>query len=196
MSALRLRLRLLWLAYAWPFRWAHKPLCDRFHEGVLHVGRLHLCRGCTLLYSGLGASAAALATLRPDSATVAGLLAVVGTVCALGSHPALHGRWPRPVRDGLRFATGALPAFAVALFATGAPALGALAALGLAVLYVAYARARSGRKARACDGCPELGTDGVCSGFQLQAAAMRAYDVRCAALLGAGGSVPPIPGGR
>lgn len=61
---------------------------------------------------------------------------------------------------------------------------------------MAYARVRSRHKARACEGCPELGTDGVCSGFQLQAAAMRAYDERCAGLLGADVFVPPIPGGR
>lgn len=189
-------LRLLWLAYAWPFRFAHKPLCDRFHGDVLHVGRLNVCRGCTFLYAGLVAGIAALATLRPDSTTVAAILAALAALCAIGSHPARHGRWPRPVRDALRFASGALPSLAGALFVAGAPLLGALALVGLAGLYVAYARARSGIKARACDGCPELGAECVCSGFRLQAAAMRAYDERCTAELGARGFVPTLPGRR
>ena len=37
---------------------------------------------------------------------------------------------------------------------------------------------------------------GVCSGFQRQAVAMRAYDERCAAELGASGFVPPLPSRR
>jgi hypothetical protein len=191
-----LRFRALGLAYAWPYRLAHKPLCERFHRDVLHIGKLHLCRGCTALYAGLVLSAVALLVFRPDLATIATLLGAIGVTCVIGSHPALHGRWPRPVRDALRFGTGALPPLALALIATGAPALGASALVALAVLYVVYARARSRRKARACEGCPELATAGVCSGFQLQAVAMRAYDERCAAELGASGFVPTLPGRR
>jgi len=91
------------------------------------------------------------------------------------SHPAVYGRWGRRLRDLLRMASGSLPACALGLLLAGESVLAGLVVILLAGAYFAFARARKSRRLARCESCPELG-DGVCSGYALQAEAVRAWE--------------------
>jgi hypothetical protein len=187
--ALRLRLKLLWLQHSWSFNWAHKPLCGRFRENVLRVGRLHLCRSCTCLYAGIVAATAAFALLAP-AVGVPGLLALGGLMALVVglSLPRVYKRLPRVVRDFLRFGVGAL---LVAATYVGMVSSAVAGLAGIAVLYAfwrLYRSRRAKRKLHECDGCPELKAEGVCSGFAVQAEDSRAFERDAAALVCGSGS--------
>lgn len=172
----RIALRLLWLRHAWKFNWAHKPLCDRFHGEVLRIGSLHVCRSCTFLYAGMIAAVIA-GILQPQViATRPYLFTGVLAAVMLLSAPPLYKKWPRPVRDLLRFGAGTLiPAGFIVLF-SGNAILGGAGLLLLWIHWRVYLRHRRERRARVCDGCPDLAASTVCPGFRLQAEGARAYE--------------------
>ncbi len=167
------------LRHGWRYRFAHKPLCDRFAHDVLRIGPLHVCRSCTLLYAGIATGFAAWALLPVSPWALAIALAAV----LLPSAPPLYTRLPRHVRDVLRFGVGLLLPMAVAVGVAGRliPALGALAVMW--GFWRLYFHLRLARRAAACNGCPELNAGGICSGFAQQANAFRQYDEAASALL-------------
>lgn len=182
-----------WWRHAWPYRWAHKPLCERFTHDVVRLGRLNLCRGCLALWSGvLGAGALAFAGI-PTAKTAALILTILLPTVAILSHPSLHARWPRPVRDLLRASAGAAVPLALQALARGRPIEG-LAAIGALGGVVALHRMRRApQRAAMCDGCPELDRPGICSGYRLQARATTAHERRMEENLIASGYVPQLP---
>jgi hypothetical protein len=100
--------------------------------------------------------------------------AILGTVILL-SAPPLYKRLPRIVRDALRFSSGALIPMSVRLCITSMWA----GMTGLAVIilfWYAYFKLRKRRKLKECDGCPELGQQGICSGFERQADHARRFE--------------------
>ena len=104
--ALRLKLSLLWLRHSYPFRWAHRPLCARFSDGILRFGSVQLCRSCLCVYGGLICCCLLclfLDILRESALYV--LLFLMVPAIAL-SIPQLYARWPRHLRDLLRFSMG------------------------------------------------------------------------------------------
>jgi hypothetical protein len=173
-AARGLRLRWTWLRLSHRFRWAHRPLCDRFSADLIAVFGTHLCRSCVCVYLGALLSAGAWLAGWPlrDAAPALGLL--TGAVAAASALPR-YKRLPRPVRDLLRLSTGALGVAGLLLAGQGRAA--GFAILGVfALAYLALRRPRQARRAAACDGCPELGRGRVCSGFTLQADASRRLD--------------------
>jgi hypothetical protein len=93
------------------------------------------------------------------------------------SWPQLYRSLPRWFRDLLRMGSGAVSV--LALWTTWKHPEKAWPLLPLLVLlWVMYARQRRLIRAHACDGCPELGVAGICSGYVLQAACMRAAEQR------------------
>ena len=66
----------------------------------------------------------------------------------------------------------------MALCAAGAWWQGLGAAALLIALYIGYAWRRARQVVERCDGCPELDSQGVCSGFRPQAEAWRAHEER------------------
>jgi len=164
----------LWWRHTWFFNWAHKPLCEPYREDVLRLGPLRICRGCSALWFGalvVGPITLSLAPLALWSAIFAALFV---TSAAL-SHPALHSRWPRVMRDGLRVATGCLPTLALGMLANGHSLFCIGALLLLASTYLIYRRLRAPRGLHKCATCPESG-QGVCSGYALQAQAIRTWE--------------------
>lgn len=180
------------LRHDWPVRWAHHPLCARHAGETWRIGRLHLCRGCTALAVGvLGGATTVLATGGDWS-----LWALLGLAppIVLLSWPPRYRRLPRASRDLLRVGAGLLAA--LALWATWRFPTLAWPALPLLLLHWRwFARVRARLQARACDGCPELGAGGVCSGYALQAACVRALEAQIerdlAVPLAGEGPLPP-----
>lgn len=170
-------LKKLWLQHTYRFRWAHKPLCQRFQHDVLSLGHVYLCRSCTFVWAGLVSSAVALLLLRESFEPVsASFFAAVAAPTLLLSLPRWYSRWPRRVRDLLRFGLGVTLASGLFLLATGQLLA---AALGFALLYAVkrhYQVRRRAKKKEACRGCPELGGGNICSGFALQAQHVRRYE--------------------
>lgn len=179
MAATPLYLRWLWWKHTWHFQAAHKPLCARFHQDVLRIGHLHLCRSCAALYGGL-ALALLLAPLYQQGlnglwGVLVGLL-LSGVV--LASRPTHYRHANRSTRDGLRFALGVLVGVSVVMLTSP---LWPLGLFQLSLLLVAWRCYQGLRHEHAqvndgCTGCPELDQPGVCSGFRKQAAHIRAYE--------------------
>jgi len=190
---LALRLHLLWIRHSYTFRWAHRPLCDRFRPHILRVGPLHLCRSCLCAYAGLTCTAILclfLPPLRQSCPTL--LLCLMPPTIAL-SLPRFYKHWPRPLRDLLRFSMGACIPLCVCLAVINKPLLSVACAATLLAFWKIYLAIRRQKKAHACKGCPELGHKQICSGCQHQAHAIRAYESQVTRLLLAARHLPPIP---
>lgn len=179
---MRLKLKLLWLRHAYTFHWAHKPLCDRFIGDVLRIGPVHLCRSCVCAYAGI---AAGLFFIPVSAALFFTALAAV----IVFSAPPLYKRFPRILRDLLRFSSGALIPMGIRLSAGSLWA--GLAGLAVIVLFwYLYFKLRRNRKLKECNGCRELGQKGICSGFASQADHVRLYEHAATELLTASGYIP------
>lgn len=172
-----LALKWLWLVHVYPFNWAHKPLCDRFCHDVVRIGHVHLCRSCLLAYvgilAGVVASIAAPSFLQTHGATV---FAPIAATTILFSLPFWYKRWPRRLRDVLRFCMGLSIALCGCLLVSGQILVGMAGAIALAVFWRTYLTLRRRRRMQSCAGCPELGGQRICSGFQFQAECLRAYE--------------------
>lgn len=180
---LKFKLWLLWLRHSYRFRWAHRPLCERFRAGVLRLGRIHLCRSCVCVYAGLAgglASCSYFAALR-ESPTSWLLGLMVPTVVL--SAPHRYMRLPRPLRDLLRFGMGFCISLCgcVVLWGSSLVAVGCVGVLFL--FWRMYFVQRRKRKADACRGCPEYGQASICTGCRTQADAVRAYETEATNLL-------------
>jgi hypothetical protein len=185
------------LRHDWPVRWAHHPLCARHAMETWRIGRLHLCRGCSCL--ALGAAGGGLAALATGGPWCLWALALLAPPVLLLSWPPRYPCLPRALRDALRLGAGVL--VVLAAWSTWHFPAQAWPALPLLFLtWRGFVRVRARVQARACDGCPELGAGGVCSGYRLQAACVRSLEAQLERDLGdalAGtGPLPPWLGPR
>lgn len=168
----RLARRLLWWRHYYTFTFAHHPLCERHRPDVLHIGSVHVCRSCALLWLGVATSPIALGN------PLVWLHVVLWPVLVL-SIPDVYARLHRRVRDAARFGAGfagGATALVVITTLTTEPVLAVLHAAGVVALHRIYARARARRSDRICAGCPELDAGGVCSGFRHQYERARAFE--------------------
>jgi len=193
----RLKLRWLELRHAYAYRWAHKPLCDRFRRDVIRIGSVHLCRSCTAAYGGMVATALVYLlgppVVRDVAPTIFPLLAMAALV---GSAPFWYKRWPRPMRDVLRSVMGATIALCVCLVFAGHWLLGASGAAALLVFWRVYLALRRRRKREACNGCLELDRQAVCSGYAIHARGIRRYEEAATKLVADQWSPADLPSGR
>lgn len=173
-----LRFRWLRLRHDWWFRWAHDPLCDRLGGGVLRIGRLRLCRSCAVMYAGVVGGAAIGLSVRRVGRWPAAPLVWLGSVAVAGglSMPAAYRRLDRPAKDAVRGATGVEAGLLAALPLARRWGWSAVLAGVAAAGYRLLTRARAKAKAKACEGCPELELDRVCSGYSQQLVSLRAYE--------------------
>ena len=172
-------LRRLWWRRSYWFRWAHKPLCDRFQRDVLSVGKVRLCRSCTLAWFGVAVGAVAMAIGGTSTAWSAVVLASMVVAASL---PSRYARYPRWARDALRFSLGWVIGVGAVAVLIGPHLPGLLIAGGLAAAWAPFQASRRKRRQDLCHGCPQLGT-GICSGFRAQAADARRYEEEATALL-------------
>ncbi len=177
-----LALKRLWLTHAYPFYWAHKPLCGRFRQDVVRVGHVHLCRSCLLAYTGMAVGIATCVG-NPTWLQVYGVLvfSVLATATVLLSLPLWYKRWPRPMRDVLRFSMGlTIPLCGYVLF-SGHIVTGIVGAVVLVAFWRFYLTLRRARRLESCAGCSELGTQSICSGYCMQAGQLRVYEEKATA---------------
>ncbi len=167
---------LLWWRHTYTFNWAHRALCDRFSDGVVRFGGVHVCRSCALVYS--CAAATALVALRvgvPEHVLTPAAVGLLGLVVSF-SHPVIYERLPRRAKDVVRMATGCLFVLMILLIWQGRYVLGMLCLGVFAIAYTVSLRAYRRFKQRACDGCPELDRGGICVGYRRQAQHIRRYE--------------------
>jgi len=174
--AYKVRLWWLWLVCSFRFRWAHRPLCARFRSGVIKVGCVHLCRSCLCAYCGILVCGLSLMLFRPSAANAVAALAGLGVPALALSGPWCYKKWPRAMRDVLRWATGALISLCAYLLICGELIVAGAAAAVLLIFWRAYFHIRRRRRISACDGCEELPDKGVCSGCRLPADGIRRYE--------------------
>jgi hypothetical protein len=156
-------------------RLAHHPLCERYEDEVLRIGRrTRVCRGCAFaLLGGVFGAATAVFSGAPFAALASLLLGIGLAGWSL--------RTPRPPRStervglprrGFKTGTRFVPAFAVAfaLFsAIHSPskrslAIGVVASASVLVLVTLYRR--RGPNRTPCISCPERLGPTACSGFR------------------------------
>ncbi|MGF1579403.1 MAG: hypothetical protein ACFCD0_08580 [Gemmataceae bacterium] len=178
-----------WKRTGW-FQFAHSPLCGRFEQHVFSLWKWKICRSCGLLYLGVALTLGLLVLVRPNdgwalSVCYGLLVPVVGL-----SYPPLYRHLPRIVMDLLRFGAGVVFVFLLGLLVT---AWWWLSVLTLAILFGIFWVFRIKRgliKANECAGCPELGSQCVCSGYARQADSIRVYSEEIENELNSPGAVP------
>lgn len=179
-----IRLKWMWLNHTHTFNWAHKPLCARFKVGVLHIGKLYLCRSCLFAYVGILMCVIA-ATVYPTlivNMKLTWFLLVLVPVIIL-SYPRLYKRLHRVIQDVLRLGMGVLIGFLPFLLIHSNFFCGITCIVVMGVFWRIYFHQREIRKLHACDGCPELNIPETCSGFQHQSHAIRLYEIEATDLL-------------
>lgn len=172
----RLRGRATWLRHTYPFQLAHGPLCQRHVGDTVRLAHVFVCRSCLALYATAAVAAPLLWLAAPASHVLLWSIIGVGAVVLSLSWPPIYRRFPRGARDLVRGGAGLLAALVLVALLRGAWWVGGLSALFLAIAYFTYAAKRRAARVRLCDGCPELGQPGVCSGYERQAAYLRRYE--------------------
>ena len=188
----KIKLWWLWLACSFRFRWAHRPLCERFRPGVIKIGGVYLCRSCVCVYCGIFICGLSLVLLHPSFAKAIVLLAGLGVPTLVLSGPWYYKNLPRVIQDFLRLSMGAMIALCVYLLICRELLITAAIMIVLFVFWKVYLRARIKRRLHACDGCVELSDNKICTGCALQAESMRRYEEIATQLYLKSGQIPDI----
>ena len=160
----------------WRYALAHKPLCERFQPHVWRIGGAFVCRSCTLTWLAAGIAFLVLMVLPASREFLLVALPAVAVPVVGLSVPVIYDRWSRTMRDLLRVLLGAVLAMLAATWLSGAWIAAGIATVLLWVAHRVFVGQHRRRAIDACAGCPELDRRGVCTGFNQQADALRAYD--------------------
>lgn len=173
----RIRAKLHWWKFSYPFLLAHKPLCSRFKNDVLKLGHIHLCRSCTFLYSGLIVSLILLFVISPSSKVFAVVDTVLLITTLVGSSPWFYWKTNRIIRDMLRCSLGYILAASIYFLSAGIWVGFIVHILLFTGWFFYYRKKRAERKSVQCDGCAEQNCNSVCSGYKVQADYIRKYEI-------------------
>lgn len=88
-----------------------------------------------------------------------------------------YKRIPIMLRGVVRFCLGIVLSASALMLLSSLWWAGTIGLLILAITYRLYINRRKVRKAEACEGCAELTSGGVCSGFELQAEKLRELEL-------------------
>jgi len=191
--ASRIYLKILWLKKAYPFNWAHKPLCTKYEEDLLKIKNMHICRSCFLAYSGMIINLLFLIISRDfflehSGVIVSGLLSVTLPL----SQPIIYKKLPRKFRDLIRFLTGALIVQIVFALLAGQFILTLIAICLCYISWRIYFTQRAIRKIDLCHACPEYFEQTVCSGYKAQQSLIREYEEEATEYVLSTGYIPKI----
>jgi uncharacterized membrane protein len=168
----------MWLRWKlfWPYRFAHHPLCERFSGHVFRIGKLYICQGCTLVYSGLliGGLVFSLVPFVLSYwlwSIIAGALVLPTFIVHFSSLSRVFTRVAR-FSFGLFFGwmIGGVVKYPNWLFR--GITIGA-AIITYLLFRIVYRRSKKQRDE--CSGCPELAKGGICSGYEERMEAEREY---------------------
>ena len=187
----RLRLSALRIQSAWPYMFAHKPLCDRHRGETIRLGNMYLCRSCTLLWGSFLMIMVLWVISRnhgiwSESMSLISLISL--SVCGmtiLFSAPGMYRRWGRGLRDILRSMLGISVSLGLVLILSGNYMIGLMVLGMLGIARVWYMRGRETHSINSCEGCPEYCPDKprVCSGYRLQADRFLEFESRASEIL-------------
>lgn len=178
-------LRFLKFRYTYKVMFAHKPLCERFRKNVIKVGNLYICRGCSFIYLGLISSSILLVLFHNINVKIrtyntsnlintAGILLTFITV--LFSYPKIYRKLNRVICDLIRFSLGSIIVCNVYF------ALFYRCLINISILIILYiikknfVKLRAETKLTSCNGCIELNTGGICSGYIIQSEYIRKFE--------------------
>jgi len=181
----RLINRILWLQKCGWFHFAHKPLCTHYETSVLRLGKLAVCRSCTLLYvfGALAFFAVSFLGLWGAAIMPAATTILIGFVSTL-SYPPLYKKHPRWVCDLLRSLLGVTIALAIGrLLVSPLAPLSIFNISLLASVWLYFRKKRQQTKHDKCTSCPEFQEGTICSGYSEQAESVRQYQDIFAAYL-------------
>ncbi len=189
----RLYLKWLWYKHAYPFNWAHKPLCSHFRNDVIQMRSVYLCRSCVMAYAGIGIAVLSSVAF-PGAADRFGPIILLLCCAAIlpFSFPKLYKKLPRLIRDFLRFIMGCTIVLCLYLVLSGQYLPGLTGVFLLFLFWTVYMRGRRIIKLKACDCCSEFGKQDICSGFRFQAERIRLYENEATDFLLASGYIPGI----
>lgn len=168
--------RILWWRSFLPIVFAHKPLCERFRSHTIRIGKINVCRSCTIMYTSIGLSALLFFALGWHQNISALWVSVIVLMTVVLSFPPLYGARPRWLKDVIRASLG------VSIVGIGALLIqqhwGAVVMIAgvMWVSKIIFQTIRKRRMATACDGCPEYASNKICSGYRLKAQRMRLYE--------------------
>ncbi len=159
------------LRHYFPFYFVHKPLCTRHKKDSLQWSQVFFCRGCFFLYAGVVTSLSSLMLEWNEvPPAILNRVAPIGFLLIISaSIPDIYQHWPRPVKDGLRFATGFLPVFLLILSVQSGWLMGLTTTMLIVLVWKIFNMRRAPLSASGCEGCEELDGGKVCSGYRLQA---------------------------
>lgn len=158
--------------YCYPYRYAHKPLCKSFKKDVINFfNKIYVCRGCFFLYLGIFSAILLCSALNIKNLNTAGILGYI-LIFAI-SHPTLYKNFPRFLKDIVRFLAGMIVGSAAIIGFQGH----LIASLTFFLLFFfikkKYNKIRMSNKINACNNCPELKQNKVCSGYLKQTQGLR-----------------------
>lgn len=146
-------------------RFAHHPLCPAYAGETFRLGRVRLCRGCSLAAAGGLAGLAAGAVLPPADST---LLAGLAILAALAGLVPLASARLRAGKGATRLLPAGLAAFLAFQGLRAASPFGlllaAMVAAGVAAGLLAYRR--RGPDRGPCAACPEAPPGPACAGLR------------------------------
>lgn len=177
------KLWFLWLRHSYKFRWAHRPLCSHFSEGIIRIGNVRLCRSCVCAYCGIISCAMSCLIFSAMRELAASLLIGVMVPTIGFSMPPLYKRCSRLVRDLLRFCMGCCCSLCFFVMLIGNILTFVICASVLLLFWRIYFIIRRQRRIKACNNCVEFRQEKICTGCQLQADTIRAYETQATILL-------------
>ncbi len=170
-------LKWLWLSKTYPFRWAHKPLCNHFAKDTITLGHIFLCRSCLFTYLGIIITVVLNSYYINTPNGISRLLIVLLLITLPLSHPSIYKKNPRPIRDILRFNLGVIIGSSFLLLIYHHSFFLPLSVMGISfVFWRYYYQKRSIRKIEFCKKCGEYQKTSICSGYRLQASLIREYE--------------------
>lgn len=183
-----LRLKWLWVKAVYPFYWAHKPLCSHFHGETIRVGKVHLCRSCSCVWSSLiiGISVFLIFSIFQELALPT-FLTILGFVLLLflASFPGIYKKWPRQFRDILRMGMGLTLAIVLTWLIEGHWTYAVPTLLIGFIFWRFYFAKRKSRRLETCKSCPEYqeSHNKPCSGYAMQYQRLLDFDTNASNLL-------------
>lgn len=184
-------LKSLWFKHSYTFCWSHKPLCQRFDKGVIKLGKVSLCRSCTLVYIGMIVSIFLFTLLFKDLSPIVKYFYIVQfTLTVIFSYPGIYRKIPRELCDLLRFSLGGLIPFTFFILTHGYYGTGLTGSILFVISGIYYRRKRSDLKSYLCRNCDENTGEGICSGYIKQAEHIRAYEEEATEYLMKTGYIP------